>query len=103
MYENKAKVLLIVEGERTDDKLMRHLFDIYGISDSHEIVPFRTNIYTLYKKMFIDDEPENLDVQNVLLEIQVMNMKEKFLRMIILILCLFLIWIHRILHFRVRL
>ena len=67
MSENKAKVLLIVEGAKTDKKLMKKLFDIYGISATHSIVSYNTNIYTLYKKMFEDNAPEDMDIQNVLL------------------------------------
>ncbi len=68
MSDSKTKVLLIVEGEKTDVKLMNHLFNIYGIGETHSIVSYKTNIYTLYKQMFIDKSPDELDIQNILLE-----------------------------------
>lgn len=49
---NKTKVLVLVEGAKTDVNLMEKLFDVYNINDSHEIVSYKTNIYTLYKEMF---------------------------------------------------
>ena len=53
MADAKSKILVIVEGQKTDYKLMEHLLDVYGISASHEIVSYNTNIYTLYNEMFL--------------------------------------------------
>ena len=57
MSEKVPKILMIVEGAKTDVKLMTHLLDMYGISRNHEIVSYNTNIYTLYREMFADEEP----------------------------------------------
>ena len=68
MNTEKSKILVIVEGEKTDVELMAKLFDIYGISHSHRIVPYRTNIYLLYDAMFKDNDPESMDIQQILKE-----------------------------------
>ena len=62
MDNTKSKVLVLVEGRKTDYKLMNHLFDIYGIGESHEIVVYDTNIYTLYNEMFRDGDPASVDI-----------------------------------------
>ena len=64
--DNKSKILVLVEGEKTDHKLMQHLLSIYGIDSNHEIVSYNTNIYTLYNEMFRDDNPDSLDILQVL-------------------------------------
>lgn len=68
MQDNKAKVLVLVEGEKTDVKLMQHLFEIYGIDKKHQIVSYNTNIYVLYNKMFRDTDPESVDLLQLLKE-----------------------------------
>ena len=68
MQDNKAKVLVLVEGEKTDVKLMQHLFEIYGIDKNHQIVSYNTNIYVLYNKMFRDTDPESVDLLQLLKE-----------------------------------
>lgn len=68
MYRKQAKILILVEGAKTDVKLMKHLLNVYGISNRHEIVSYRTNIYTLYHEMFYEKDPEALDLQQVLIE-----------------------------------
>ena len=47
-----SKILMLVEGARTDVRLMDKLLDMYGISDDHELVSYNTNIYELYGQMF---------------------------------------------------
>lgn len=66
MAEEKRKILVIVEGAKTDDKLMRHLLSKYEIGAKYEIVPYRTNIYTLYREMFQENEPEDIDLLQLL-------------------------------------
>lgn len=68
MNKQKAKILMLVEGEKTDVDLMKRLLEIYGISDSHQIVSYNTNIYVLYNRMFKDDDPNTLDLLQVLKE-----------------------------------
>lgn len=62
MDNEKAKILVIVEGDKTDFRLMEHLFHIYGIRENHEIVSYHTNIYTLYNEMFRDGDPASIDL-----------------------------------------
>lgn len=67
MEQNKkTKVLVLVEGAKTDVQLMQKLFDIYGIGSSHTIVSYNTNIYVLYQQMFSDGNPEDYDLLAVL-------------------------------------
>ena len=63
---SKAKILVLVEGAKTDVKLMKMLFDLYHISDNHEIVSYNTNIYTLYKEMFDGKDPSTFDLLGLL-------------------------------------
>ena len=63
-----SKILVIVEGEKTDVKLMQKLFDIYGISESHQIISYSTNIYSLYQEMFKDGDPDSMDLLQLLKE-----------------------------------
>ena len=62
MDNEKAKILVLVEGDKTDFRLMEHLFRIYGIRENHEIVSYHTNIYTLYNEMFRDGDPASIDL-----------------------------------------
>ncbi|OQB12899.1 MAG: hypothetical protein BWY15_02048 [Firmicutes bacterium ADurb.Bin193] len=68
MDKAKAKILILVEGPRTDTRLMEHLFRVYGIDTKYEIVSYNTNIYVLYNEMFYDGKPEDMDVLQVLKE-----------------------------------
>ena len=52
MSDGKSKILVLVEGAKTDVKLMQKLFEVYGISERYEILSYNTNIYTLYREMF---------------------------------------------------
>jgi len=68
MAKEKAKILMLVEGAKTDVKLMTHLLEVYGIDNNHTIVSYNTNIYTLYNEMFADGDPESKDLLQVLKE-----------------------------------
>ena len=68
MDKKKAKILILVEGAKTDVRLMNHLFQIYGIDAKYEIVSYGTNIYVLHNEMFYDDRPEDMDILQVLKE-----------------------------------
>lgn len=68
MDNKKAQILVLVEGEKTDVKLMRHLLNVYGISQNHEIVSYNTNIYELYNHMFRDEDPNTIDFLQLLKE-----------------------------------
>ena len=62
MNKSKAKILMLVEGEKTDFVLMQRLLDIYGVNEKHEIVSYNTNIYVLYNHMFAGGDPDSLDL-----------------------------------------
>lgn len=68
MVERKRKILLLVEGVKTDVVLMQHLLRIYQFEDSYEIIPYGTNIYTLYHEMFEENDPEEMDLLQLLKE-----------------------------------
>lgn len=77
MVSEKSKILVLVEGEKTDYKLMDRLLRTYGISESHEIVSYNTNIYTLYNQMFRDGDPEAVDILQILKEHEPDETKKK--------------------------
>ena len=79
MASEKSKILVLVEGEKTDYKLMERLLQIYGIGKSHEIVSYNTNIYTLYNQMFRDDDPETVDLLQILKEHESDETRKKIL------------------------
>ena len=79
MYRKQAKILMLVEGTKTDVKLMKHLLKVYGISDHHEIVSYRTNIYTLCQEMFYEKDPDAMDLQQVLIAREPDESKKKIL------------------------
>lgn len=64
----RKKILVLVEGEKTDVALMERLFSLYWIDAKYEIVSYCTNIYQLYREMFQDGEDgfEELDLLQVL-------------------------------------
>lgn len=47
MDKEKSQILVLVEGNKTDHNLMNKLLEVYGLSDSHGVVSYHTNIYTL--------------------------------------------------------
>lgn len=62
MSKEKRKILILVEGEKTDFVLMKHLLSVYRIDIRYEIVSYRTNIYALYNEMFEDNDPADMDL-----------------------------------------
>ena len=68
MADEKSKILVLVEGKKTDYQLMKRIFRLYGISDSHEVISYNTNIYVLYNEMFRDGDPASLDILQTLKE-----------------------------------
>ncbi|AGY77725.2 hypothetical protein [Clostridium autoethanogenum] len=64
----KKNILVLVEGAKTDVKVMEKLFNIYEIDAKYKIVSYCTNIYTLYQEMFRDgiDGLEDMDILQVL-------------------------------------
>ena len=68
MSDSKIKVLIVVEGKKTEPRIMSHLFDCFGISERHQIYSFKSNLYVLYQKMFLKSDPESYDLLQVLKE-----------------------------------
>jgi len=68
MNKKRSKILVVVEGARTDIRLMEHLLNIYGIDEKYEIVSYNTNIYALYNETFREDDPENIDILQLMKE-----------------------------------
>lgn len=63
-----SKILMLVEGAKTDIRLMAKLLDMYGISDDHKLVSYNTNIYELYREMFDGGDPDSMDLLQLLKE-----------------------------------
>ncbi len=63
-----SKILVLVEGAKTDLRVLYHLLHIYGIDKNHEVVSYNTNIYVLYKQMFDDKDPASMDLLQLLKE-----------------------------------
>ena len=78
MAEEKRKILVLVEGEKIDVALMERLLSVYQIDVKYEIVPYRTNIYTLYHEMFEDNDPNEMDLLQ-LLKSRELNSEKKVL------------------------
>ena len=83
MNKSKAKILMLVEGEKTDFVLMQRLLDIYGVNEKHEIVSYNTNIYVLYNHMFAGGDPDSLDLLQVLKEHEKDPLKKRFSKYVI--------------------
>lgn len=66
MAKEKRKIFVLVEGAKTDVALMDRLLSIYQIDFKYEIVSYCTNIYTLYKEMFEDNDPGDMDLLQLL-------------------------------------
>ena len=64
---SKKNILLIVEGAKTDVRLMNNLMETYNLLD-YEIVSYNTNIYTLYNQMFTDGSSYGRDLLQTLIE-----------------------------------
>ena len=58
-------------------KLMEHLLSIYGINQSHQIVSYNTSIYDLYAHMFVDTDPDDVDLLQLLKEREPDPVKKK--------------------------
>lgn len=62
MNTSKAKMLVLVEGQKDEVRIMSHLFKTYDFDKEYEIVSYKTNIYNLYRNLFIDNDPEDIDL-----------------------------------------
>ena len=68
---------MLVEGAKMEIKLMEHLLSVYGISQSHQIVSYNTSIYDLYAHMFVDTDPDDVDLLQLLKERETDPAKKK--------------------------
>lgn len=66
MDKVKRKILILVEGAKTDVALMKRLLSVYEFDFNYEIVSYCTNIYTLYHEMFEDNNPADIDLLQLL-------------------------------------
>lgn len=66
MTKVKQKILILVEGAKTDVALMKRLLSTYEIDFNYEIISYCTNIYTLYHEMFEDNNPADIDLLQLL-------------------------------------
>jgi len=66
--DKTSKIFVLVEGARTDLRLMKHLLHIYGIDNTHQMVSYNTNVYVLYQDMFADGDPHSIDILQLLKE-----------------------------------
>ena len=64
-------ILAIVEGEKADYKLMKHLFSMF-YQESYYVWPYKTNLYALYNTFELNDKEdfESLDTIQVLLSVE---------------------------------
>ena len=56
------KILVLVEGEKRDFRLMKHLFDVYRTNTYKKIVSYNTNIYELYGNLFQNENEDDIDL-----------------------------------------
>lgn len=66
MADKKRKILVLVEGAKTDVAVMQRLLCLYQIDVKYEIVSYCTNIYTLYQEMFEYNDPADIDLLQLL-------------------------------------
>lgn len=77
MDKDKRKILILVEGARTDVRLMEHLLQMYEIDIKYEIISYDTNIYVLYNSMFAEGDPGAMDLLQILKEREPNQLKKK--------------------------
>lgn len=68
MAESVARILFLVEGEKMEPKIMRHVLSVYGLGEKYEIISYKTNIYGLYEIMFAEGHPEDWDLLQIMKE-----------------------------------
>lgn len=49
---SEKNVLLIVEGAKREPKLMRRLFESFGLADDYQVVPVEINVHDFLDKLF---------------------------------------------------
>lgn len=66
--DKNAKILFIVEGAKTDKRLMQEILAIYNITNDHEVYSYNTNLHHLYRVLSQYDEWNDIDLLNALKE-----------------------------------
>lgn len=66
MNNTARKILVLVEGAKQDVALMKRLLSVYQFDAKYQIVSYYTNIYTLYHRMFEEDDPSRIDLLQLL-------------------------------------
>lgn len=60
-------ILFIVEGEKGEPAIIKHIYQTCFANESYEIFPYETDIHDLIEKIYIDDELDDaFDVQSYL-------------------------------------
>lgn len=77
--DKESRILVLVEGAKTDFRLMERLLHIYGIDNNHKVVSYNTNIYVLYQEMFEDGDPSSIDILQLLKEKERDSVKKEIL------------------------
>lgn len=74
-----TKVLLIVEGEKEEKRILEKVLAEYRIGEDAEIYPYRTTIYELYERMFLEHEDE-LETLRLIDVLRARDKETKFLQ-----------------------
>lgn len=61
-----SKVLFVVEGVKTEPRFLKKMLGFYQPIDDSEIYSVGTNIHVLYQEMFVNNDPEDMDLLGVL-------------------------------------
>ena len=66
MDDSRTKIFMLVEGERREHDFVKRLFSLYDLDLEYEIVTYNSKIYSLYNEMFVYNDPEDMDLLQVL-------------------------------------
>jgi len=73
---NNRKILLLVEDKIKGKRLFTRLLNSYGIFQQHQIVSYKTNIYSLYNSIFRYKDHDYLDILTHLREHEIDHEKK---------------------------
>lgn len=65
---NSRKILVCVEGQKTEKRVFDKLLSVYPEPVHYEIISYNTNIYDLYDRMFYGKDPSEYDLLQTLKE-----------------------------------
>lgn len=66
MDDSRTKIFMLVDGERREHDFVKRLFSLYDLDLEYEIVTYNSKIYSLYNEMFVYNDPEDMDLLQVL-------------------------------------